>query len=402
MNRFVLLSFTLFAFFASCSSQSCSSYTFSNNAIYKSCSALSVLNSFLHWNYDSTTRKLDLAYRHTSVSSGKWVSWAINPTKSGMVGCQSLVAYQNSDGSMKAYTSPITSYNTDMSEGTLSFSVSNLSATYSSSSNSGEMIIFATIDLPSSLSTTVKQVWQDGPMGGSSPLIHSTSGANTRSKGTIDLLSNGATGLSSGSGEEDEDSETEKKNVHGVLNALSWGVMMPIGVMSARYLKVFKSNNPAWFYIHVSCQTLAYVIGVAGWATGVKLGESDWNSGTHAHIGLTLFILGTLQVFALLLRPKPDHKYRLYWNIYHHATGYTVIALSIFNIFEGLELLDPDHKWKTIYIGILIFYGAIAIVMEIITWTIVIKRKRDGKEKSHHGHRAINGTNGYSYDGSAA
>lgn len=101
-------------------------------------------------------------------------------------------------------------------------------------------------------------------------------------------------------------------------------------------------------------------------------------------------------MFALLLRPKKDHKYRLYWNIYHHSIGYAVIILSIVNVFEGFDILSPDDKWKKAYIGILIFLGASAAVLEAITWFIVIKRKKTSSEKypSSIGD-AVNGAYGY-------
>jgi len=92
--------------------------------------------------------------------------------------------------------------------------------------------------------------------------------------------------------------------VHGVLNAVSWGTLMPLGAMIARYLKVFKSANPAWFYLHVACQTSAYAIGVAGWATGLKLGSEGSSVSqydTHRNIGITLFCLGTLQVLHIFI-----------------------------------------------------------------------------------------------------
>lgn len=100
-----------------------------------------------------------------------------------------------------------------------------------------------------------------------------------------------------------------------------------------------------------------------------------------------------VQVFALLLRPKPDHKYRFYWNIYHHTIGYTVIALSISNIFEGFDILDPEKKWKKAYIGVLIFLGVNAALLEAFTWFVVLKRKREsGSDKYPH---TANGVNGY-------
>lgn len=101
-----------------------------------------------------------------------------------------------------------------------------------------------------------------------------------------------------------------------------------------------------------------------------------------------------MQMFAMLLRPKPDHKYRLYWNIYHWSLGYSVIVLSIINIFEGFDILDPEKKWKRAYIGILIFLGAVAALLEAITWVIVLKRKNGNSVKHHHSINGANGANG--------
>lgn len=91
-----------------------------------------------------------------------------------------------------------------------------------------------------------------------------------------------------------------KLQIHGVLNAVSWGILMPIGAIIARYMRVFKSADPAWFYLHVTCQSSAYIIGVAGWATGIKLGSESSGVQYTAHraIGIVLFCLGTLQVYA--------------------------------------------------------------------------------------------------------
>jgi len=175
--------------------------------------------------------------------------------------------------------------------------------------------------------------------------------------------------------------------------------LLPLGAMAARYLKVFKSADPAWFYIHVVCQCSAYIVGVAGWATGIKLGSDSVGTqyDTHRNIGITLFCLGTIQVFALLLRPKKDHKFRTYWNIYHYAVGYAVIILSIVNIFEGFKILDPAKGWKRAYIAVLIFLGFNAAMLEAFTWYIVIKRKKSGSDKYPHvgNGNGTNGVNGY-------
>lgn len=76
---------------------------------------------------------------------------------------------------------------------------------------------------------------------------------------------------------------------------------MPIGAMIARYVKVFESADPAWFYLHVVCQFSAYVIGVAGWGLGLKLGSESVGITYHKHrdIAVALFSLATVQVPSL-------------------------------------------------------------------------------------------------------
>ncbi|XP_030467814.1 cytochrome b561 and DOMON domain-containing protein At5g35735-like [Syzygium oleosum] len=383
-----LLSLALLSpFLAPSLAQTCQSqsHAFSGNRDYASCAELPVLSSYLHWNYNETSNVADIAFRVTGVTSSNWLSWAINPAGQQMVGSQALVAYQNSSGSMWAYTSSVDSYQTCLTPGNLSFGVPNISAVLEGS----DMTIFATLQLSSGM-TTVNQVWQVGPMEGGSPGTHLTSGDNIESVGTLDFLS----GIVAGSGGLGS-SRQRRRNVHGVLNAVSWGTLMPMGALIARYLKVFQSADPAWFYLHISCQASAYAVGVAGWATGLKLGnESSANNKVHGNIGLALFVLGTIQGFALLLRPKKDHKYRLYWNVYHHTVGYTVIVLSIVNVFKGLDIQDPEQKWRTAYIGIVAFLGAGAAILEAVTWYIVIKRKKTASSTPKISH-SINGDDGY-------
>lgn len=99
-----------------------------------------------------------------------------------------------------------------------------------------------------------------------------------------------------------------------MLNAVSWGILMPVGVIIARYLRVFEFADPAWFYLHITCQTSGYIIGVAGWATGLKLGsESAGVEHTkHRTLGILLFVFATLQVpknSSLTMQPQPLHIY---------------------------------------------------------------------------------------------
>lgn len=371
--------------FTTSTAQTCTSHTFANNAQFSSCSDLPALNSFLYWTYDANAATANIAFRVTGIStSSNWIAWALNPSGSGMAGAQALVAFQNST-SIQAYTSSVASTSiTALTPSTLSFQVTNISATTTGTS---EMTLFATITPPR---TTVNHVWQVGQVSSGAPGAHPLGSANRASVGTIDFLSGQSTAGTA------TIARLGRKNAHGVINTISWGILMPLGAIIARYMKVFKSADPAWFYIHVTCQFSAYVIGVAGWGTGLKLGSDSPGIvyQTHRNLGIALFCLATLQVFALLLRPKKDHKFRLYWNIYHHCVGYTVLILSIVNIYQGFDhVLQPEEKWKRAYTGIIIALGAIALGLEAFTWIVVLKRNKDNPDKNAH---HANGTNGYS------
>ncbi|XP_010909168.1 cytochrome b561 and DOMON domain-containing protein At5g47530-like [Elaeis guineensis] len=380
MRPAILLSF-LFSLILPCLAQNCLSDTFSNNRLYTLCSSLGLLSATLHWTYHPSNGTADIAYVAQQESSG-FVAWAINPSGSDMIGANSILAFHDSAGVVTAITYEFSNYTPSVRDSNLSFRVYSREAEYSD----GKYTIYATVALPGNR-TTLNTVWQAGQVSGGVPVSHALSGDNIKSMGSTDFL----TGESSGSG---GSSRLHRKNIHGVLDAVSWGVLMPLGAIIARYLKVFKWADPAWFYLHVACQCSAYIIGVAGWGLGLKLG-SESNGITydsHRNIGIALFCLATLQIFALLLRPNKKNKYRIYWNIYHHSVGYCVIILSIVNIFKGFDILDPAKKWKRAYIAVIATLGGIALVLEAVTWPIVLKRRSRSSEKSHHG---ANGANVY-------
>ncbi|KAM3326035.1 cytochrome and DOMON domain-containing protein [Capsicum chacoense] len=359
-------------------SQTCSSQKFTNKKVYTRCSDLPALKSFLHWRYDAENSTLYIAFVAPPDKPDGWIAWAINPNDVGMVGAQTLFAFKNSKGEMVVKTYDISSYSSIKESSKLWFDVKEAAAEFSG----GLMRLFATLVLPEKGKMTLNHVWQVGAsVTNGFPAKHNFQPANLNSKGTLDLLSGESKTDASG------DSKVKKKNIHGILNAISWGMLFPIGIIIARYLRTFQSADPAWFYLHVSFQCSAYVIGVAGWATGLKLGSESKGITYHVHrnIGITLFCLATLQVFALLLRPKKDHKYRLYWNIYHHGVGYTMLILSLINVFKGLDILDPATKWRSAYIVILVVLGVIALLLEVITWIVVLRRKSNKSTKPYDG-----------------
>lgn len=250
------------------------------------------------------------------------------------------------------------------------------------------MIIYATLNLQNS-SSTLNQVWQEGPLSNDSPGMHPTTGPNVQSMGTLNLLS-GESKTTAGA----SSSNLKSKNIHGVLNTVSWGILMPLGAIIARYIKEFPLADPAWFYLHVMCQLSAFIIGVAGFGTGLRLGSQSpgVTYTVHRGLGIAVFTLGLVQISALLMRPKKDHKWRRYWNYYHYLVGYGILSIGIANIFEGLDILRPEKKWKRAYIGVLVALASLALLLEVIVWFLKRSKRSAGADKLSHG---TDGTNGY-------
>ncbi|XP_010909034.3 cytochrome b561 and DOMON domain-containing protein At3g07570, partial [Elaeis guineensis] len=157
------------------------------------------------------------------------------------------------------------------------------------------------------------------------------------------------------------------KKQHAILVMLGWGVLMPIGMMMARYFKQF---DPFWFYSHISIQGIGFLLGVAGIILGFKLGddEGEGDIDTHKNLGIFILVFGCLQVMAFLARPGKDAKVRRYWNWYHYWVGRAAIACAVGNIFYGLDLAGEDRSWSIGYGIFLGVWGFICLVLEVRGW----------------------------------
>ncbi|CAL9002144.1 unnamed protein product [Prunus brigantina] len=359
-----LLSLMFNSVFVTMSQQACTPHA-SNRRTFDACQTLRVLNSTIHWSYYPSKGTVDVAFSQAVVSDSRWVAWAINPTSTGMVGSQAIVAFRRTDGTMNIYSSPIKSYATRLEQGNLSFPLFDVSAIY----ENNQIIIFATIGLPNNVSV-VNHVWQQGPLSGNIPQMHSVSGPNVQSFGTLDFLSGKVETIRRATS-----SAFKLKISHGIINTVSWGILMPVGAIVARH---FKAADPAWFHVHRACQMLGYFGGVAGFATGVWLGHKSSGIEYKGHrcIGITLLALATLQVLvALCLRPKKTDKRRVFWNWFHYLVGYGTIVLGIVNILKGFDILQPGKIWKISYLITIVVIGCVAVILEAWKWLSLWKRK---------------------------
>ncbi|KAL4558525.1 hypothetical protein LXL04_036726 [Taraxacum kok-saghyz] len=168
---------------------------FANKKPYSNCTDLPTLNSTLHWTFTPRNSSLSVAFTAPPATPNGWISWAINPTKTGMLGSQALIAFKNSNGSMVVRTYNLSSY-ASIEEGKISFEVPESSAEFSD----GVMKLFATVKLPETM-TEVNHVWQvGGSVKDGVPVKHGFMPANLKAMGKLELVGKvGSNGTAAGS-----------------------------------------------------------------------------------------------------------------------------------------------------------------------------------------------------------
>ncbi|GLT31300.1 hypothetical protein SLA2020_060450 [Shorea laevis] len=121
------------------------------------CTDLPTLNATLHYTYDSFNSTLSVAFVAAPASPEGWTAWAINPSETGMVGAQALLALK-SNGSLLVKKYNISSYFLLEETDKLAFDVWDLKVEYGTS---GKYVIYASLKVPWSVEKPY-HVWQVG------------------------------------------------------------------------------------------------------------------------------------------------------------------------------------------------------------------------------------------------
>ncbi|XVE72622.1 hypothetical protein DITRI_Ditri11bG0052900 [Diplodiscus trichospermus] len=177
----------------------------------------------------------------------------------------------------------------------------------------------------------------------------------------VSTLMNYVTGTSSS-----KTPHSRLRKSHGILNMLSWGILMIIGAIVARYLKQW---DPIWFYSHAVIQSCAFILGLSGIICGFVL-EDRLNADVSTHKGLGIFILvlGCLQVTAIFARPDKESKVRKFWNWYHYSAGRILIVFAIANVFYGIHLGEKGRGWNAGYGVVIAILVLVSFILELKMW----------------------------------
>ncbi|CDO99367.1 unnamed protein product [Coffea canephora] len=359
--------------------------TVTNAKTFEKCMALPSQDASIAWTFHAHNATLDLVFFGTFISPSGWVGWGINPTSAEMTGTRALIAFPDPnsgqlvllpyiiDPTVKLQKDPLLSRPLDVH--LLSSSATLYGGRMATVHNGATIQIYATLKLVPN-KTKIHHVWNRGLyVQGYSPTIHPTTANDLSSTATIDVLS----GIAA---KGNNNNIYTLKIIHGVINAISWGLLLPIGAITARYFRHIQALGPAWFYAHAGIQLFAIFIGTVGFAIGIRLGELSPGRvfGLHRKLGFAIFCLGWLQTLALLFRPKTTNKFRKYWKSYHHFVGYACVVIGVVNVFQGFDVMGLGRSYaKLAYcLGLSTLIG-VCIALEVNSWVIFCRKAKEEK-----------------------
>jgi hypothetical protein len=173
--------------------------------------------------------------------------------------------------------------------------------------------------------------------------------------------------------------------IHGSLMILSWGAILPMGVISAHFLK--HRPNALWFKLHRALQVSGVIIAAAGFTVALTqfdvFAAGSGASFVHGCLGVATMTLGFWQPINAVFRPhnppageeKPLK--RKVWEVVHKCSGYTAIALAALTIAIGTTRParpQTQRVFQIVYISALLLLGM-----------MVVAAVRDGKQVATYG-----------------
>ncbi|KAL3655436.1 hypothetical protein CASFOL_001222 [Castilleja foliolosa] len=141
--------------------------------------------------------------------------------------------------------------------------------------------------------------------------------------------------------------------VHGFMMFLAWGILLPGGIMAARYLKHMKDDN--WFKIHVNLQYSGLAIVFLGFLFAVAELRGLTFDSVHVKFGMLAILLAVAQPVNAYLRPKKPSpgeeasSRRVIWEYSHFITGRCAIVVGIAALISGMKHLGERYGDENVH-----------------------------------------------------
>ena len=367
---------------------------------YEACMPIPGVGSgyFIGWNLSSDKTQLSIGVRANKQSSQpSYIAIAIPKFPNTMIGSSAMVIQESTKSETGAI---ITEFALTGQLPPLVVPAQVLNATDTGASmnaNEGELTGKFTIALPPSSTSTGRRLLQqpnlNAPVNGF-PLLFASGRLPPNADGTQlqqhDSYGSGSIDLTTALSPEGGNTTSTSTSItarttnwtarkaHMWLMPISLGLLMPLGVFISRFWP--PPTHPTAFQLHRGIQTLAFAAAIGGFAAAfVSVGS--WNTVFTAHrdLGMTVMTLLTVQVTALVVRPKPDTKYRASWSFVHHWLGRIVMCLAIANIYYGMIHVGKVPTWAWgLFTGLLAALAVVWVCAEFYSYsTFTAKKNRE-------------------------
>ena len=196
--------------------------------------------------------------------------------------------------------------------------------------------------------------------------------------------------------EEQEEEELDSELLwHASLMIISWGWVLPSGVLFARFRH---RQNGLWFKIHRIMQPIGLFIAIIGWIIALvnfdvfeyKGGDDNDNNDDedddddmedkeeeqeerkayyHGVMGCVVMIMGLMQPINAFIRPHapqpgdPKPSSRLVWEIIHKSMGYFAITLAVATIVLGTTIVPNSTNQLKFQLGYGIGAGCALLIL---------------------------------------
>jgi len=170
---------------------------------------------------------------------------------------------------------------------------------------------------------------------------------------------------------------------HGILMMLAWGVVLPIGMIVARFCR--HRPNYIWFKVHMPFQICGALTAFTG---GSLIFYTLWPNGHfavwHAFSGIVLLCILFLQCCVGIFRPrteegKPKTRVRNCFKWWHAWTGRVILLAAFVQALSGILFINWP-QWAFI---VYFFWGVLILAVIIIleAWRCCRKTERS---KAHY------------------
>lgn len=196
---------------------------------------------------------------------------------------------------------------------------------------------------------------------------------------------------------------------HGRFMVLAWGMLLPLGVMAARFCKVLPGQdwprevqNPFWFTWHRILQYSGLGVTLVALALILPTTRDAPQAALHHWVGWSVIALAAVQLAAAMVKgtgggPGPDgapvgdhfrmtQRRRIFeWT--HKIMGYVALAIAVASILSGMWVANA-YVWMWIFIyGWWILVVTAFAVLQRRGWAVDTYQAIWGSDPSHPGNQ---------------